>query len=247
MDYRIEHLERVDSTNKHALDLINNLKAEEGLVIWADEQTHGKGHGGNYWESEAGKNLTFSLVLKPETIDPGEQFILTQMVSVAIRNMVARFVADEAVKIKWPNDIYIAHDKVAGILIQNTLSGNKIDFSLVGIGLNVNQEIFSSDAPNPVSLIHYSGITFTVENILSLLLIEINTCYSKLGSRGQIEKLNEDYLKNLYRYRQLGRYHDGKTEFTAWLEGIGEYGRLKLKKEDGKICLFDFKEVEFVI
>ena len=247
MDYRIEHLEIIDSTNKYALDLINSSKAEEGFVIWADEQTQGKGHGSNIWESEVGKSLTFSLVLKPSAVNPGEQFILTQIISVAIRNLVIKFIPEEAVKIKWPNDIYIAHDKVAGILIQNTLSGNKIENSLVGIGLNINQEVFLSGAPNPVSLIHYSSAPIPVENVLSLLLIEINTCYNNLGSRVQLERLNDNYLKNLYRYKQIGKYREGKKDFTATLEGIDEYGRLKLRMEDGKVCLFGFKEVEFVI
>ncbi len=247
MNYRIKHFESIDSTNKLALELINNSPPDEGLVVWADEQTEGKGHSNNLWESEKGKNLTFSLVLKPSVIDPAEQFILTQMISLAIRTLITKFVPDEAVKIKWPNDIYIAYDKVAGILIQNILKGNEIDYSVIGIGLNVNQETFRSDAPNPISLIHYTGASVSVEDVLSKLLIEINTIYSRLGSKNYLEKLNKLYLENLYLYKKQGNFREGKNEFKATLEGIGEYGRLKLRLENGKIQLFDFKEVEFVL
>jgi len=247
MDYRIKHFESIDSTNKLMLELINSSPPEEGLVVWTDEQTDGKGHGNNLWESEKGKNLTFSLLLKPSVIDPAEQFILTQMISLAIRNLITKFVPDEAVKIKWPNDVYIASDKVAGILIQNILKGNEIDYSVIGIGLNVNQEKFHSDAPNPVSLIHYTGASVSVEDVLSKLLIEINTIYSRLGSKSYLEKLNKLYLENLYLYKKQGNFREGKNEFIASVEGIGEYGRLKLRLENGKIQLFDFKEVEFVL
>lgn len=247
MDYRIKHFESIDSTNKLMLELINSSPPEEGLVVWTDEQTDGKGHGNNLWESEKGKNLTFSLLLKPSVIDPAEQFILTQMISLAIRNLITKFVPDEAVKIKWPNDVYIAYDKVAGILIQNILKGNEIDYSVIGIGLNVNQEKFHSDAPNPVSLIHYTGASVSVEDVLSKLLIEISMIYSKLGSKNYLEKLNKVYLENLYLYKKQGNFREGKNEFKAKVEGIGEYGRLKLRLENGKIQLFDFKEVEFVL
>ena len=247
MNYRIKHLKSIDSTNKSAIELINSSPPEEGLVIWADDQTQGIGHGNNLWESGKGKNLTFSLILKPLVIDPAEQFILTQMVSVAICKLISKIVSEDVVKIKWPNDIYIAYDKVAGILIQNILKGNEIDYSVIGIGLNVNQETFHSDAPNPVSLIHYSGSPLPVEDILSKLLLEISVIYSRLGSRRYLENLNKLYLENLYLYKKSGNFREGKNEFKATVEGIGEYGRLKLRMENGKIQLFDFKELEFIL
>lgn len=246
MDFSIKHIESVESTNQLANDLINQSGLQEGTVIWADEQIHGKGHAGNSWESEKGKNLTFSLVLKPVFIPPAEQFIITKMISVAIRKVVLKFLPQEAVKIKWPNDIYIIDDKVAGILIQNILKGNEIEYTVIGIGLNINQEKFNSDAPNPVSLIHYSGEVFSVEDILSKMLVEIGAIYDQSASKSYLDDLDEAYLENLYRYKQLSNFRQGKKIFKATLEGIGEYGRLKLKGEDDKISLFEFKEVEFV-
>ena len=246
MDFSIKHIESVESTNQLAIDLINQSGLREGTVIWADEQIQGKGHAGNSWESEKGKNLTFSLVLKPVFILPAEQFIITKMISVAIRKVVLKFLPQEAVKIKWPNDIYIIDDKIAGILIQNILKGNEIEYAVIGIGLNINQEVFHSDAPNPVSLIHYSGDIISIDDLLSKLLIEVGAIYAKLGSNLYLEDLDKEYLDNLYRYKQLCSYREGKNIFKATLEGIGEYGRLKLRGEDEKIMLFDFEEVEFV-
>lgn len=246
MDFSIKHIESVESTNQLAIELINQSGLQEGSVIWADEQIHGKGHAGNSWESEKGKNLTFSLVLKPVFIPPAEQFIITKMISVAIRKVVLKFLPQEAVNIKWPNDIYIVDDKVAGILIQNILKGNEIEYAISGIGLNINQEKFNSDVPNPVSLIHYSGEEISVEDILSKILLEIGAIYTKLRSNLYLEELDKEYLDNLYRYKQLSNFRQGKKIFKATLEGIGEFGRLKLRGEDDKISLFDFKEVEFV-
>jgi BirA family transcriptional regulator, biotin operon repressor / biotin---[acetyl-CoA-carboxylase] ligase len=246
MDFQIKHLDRIGSTNEYALELLQKASIEEGLVIWADQQINGVGHGNNRWESESGKNLTFSLVLCPLKLNPADQFLLTQMVSVAIHDLILEYIPSEAVKIKWPNDIYIAHDKVAGILIRNVLSGNNIRYSIIGIGLNVNQESFNSDAPNPVSLIHYLGTSLVLEDILSKLLIRINGIYAGLDSKEYVEELNKSYIENLYRYRQEARYREGKREFMATIEGIGEYGKLKLKLKKGTSVLYDFKEVEFV-
>jgi len=246
MDYFIKHHNRIDSTNGYAMELISTSPPEGGTVIWADEQTHGVGHGSNQWESESGKNLTFSLILKPEQINPGDQFMLTQMVSIALYNLITDLLNRKDIKIKWPNDIYIMNNKVAGILIRNILRGSRISYSVIGIGLNVNQEKFQSDAPNPISLIHFNETPLSIEDILSDLLIRISGIYSGLDSKEYREELNRQYLNNLYRYKQSGRFREGKREFTATLEGIGEYGKLKLKTEEGKVQLYDFKEVEFV-
>ena len=246
MDFNIKHLETVDSTNKLAIDLINKNGLAEGTVIWADEQTDGRGHANNFWESEKGKNLTLSIVLKPGFIEPKAQFAITQLISVAIRNVIIQYIQNQSVKIKWPNDVYINHKKVAGILIQNILKGNEIDYSVIGIGLNINQDAFLSDAPNPGSLAHFTQTAVVLEDVLTKLLIEISTIYSGFRSKTHLENLHKNYIDGLYRYKQTGSFREGKNIFTATLIGIGEYGKLKLKTEDDKILLFDFKEVEFV-
>lgn len=239
-------MESVDSTNKVAIDMINTNGLAEGTVIWADEQTSGRGYADNFWESEKGKNLTMSIVIKPLFIEPARQFAITEMISVAIRKVIIHFLQNESVKIKWPNDIYINQNKVAGILIQNILKGNEIEYSVAGIGLNINQEVFHSDAPNPVSLNQFTHTTIPIEDVLTRLLIEIGTIYSGFRSETSLETLDKNYIDGLYRFNQPGKFREGKHIFKATLLGIGDYGRLKLRTEDDKIHYYNFKEVEFI-
>jgi BirA family biotin operon repressor/biotin-[acetyl-CoA-carboxylase] ligase len=212
----------------------------------AKEQTAGKGHAGNSWESEKGKNLTFSLVLRPVFIEPSNQFLITQLVSVALTNFLKKRMPPEIVKIKWPNDIYIEDKKIAGILIQNTIRGNSLDYSVIGVGLNVNQETFRSDAPNPVSMIYYTGEHHHPEVLLDELYNEIIAVYASTASPQFVNLLQNFYLDNLYRFAELAAYKSGDKEFRGTIVGVGEYGRLQIKDEEGTVAEFNFKEVEFL-
>lgn len=246
MQLKTIHFESIDSTNKYALKLIADGQCEEGLVIIADEQTAGKGHADNFWESEKGKNLTFSLVLKPFFIEPSNQFLLTQIVSVAILNFLKKRIPPEIVKIKWPNDIYVENKKIAGILIQNTIRGNSLDYSIVGVGLNANQEVFVSDVPNPVSMIYYTGEQHNPGKLLGDLFNEISTVYTNSASPHFVDSLNEFYLANLYRFNEISDYKSKGKEFKGKIIGIGEYGKLQIENREGEVIEFDFKEVEFL-
>lgn len=239
-------LASVDSTNDYALKLIEKGACEEGLVVLADEQKAGKGHAENSWESEKGKNLTFSLVLKPFFIEPANQLLITQIVSVAILKFLQRFLPAELVKIKWPNDIYVQDKKIAGILIQNTIRGPKLDYSIVGIGLNVNQKVFFSDAPNPVSVIYYTGFEHDLGEMLDKLLVEITNVYTNSVSGSFVDSLNKFYIKSLYRFNLWSWYKANNSEFEGMITGIGDYGKLKMKLKNGEVVEFDFKEVEFL-
>lgn len=246
MQLKTFHFKSVDSTNKTALKLIGDGPCEEGIVIIADEQTDGKGHADSLWESEKGKNLTFSLILKPSFIEPSEQFLLTQIISVAILNFLKKRIPAEIVKIKWPNDIYVENKKIAGILIQNTIRGNSLDYAVVGIGLNVNQEIFRSDAPNPVSMIYYTGEQNEPGKLLEDLFTEIKTVYSNSVSPQFADSLNEFYLSNLYRFNEISEYKSKGKMFKGKIIGIGDYGKLQIENSKGELIEFDFKEVEFL-
>ncbi len=246
MDFRIIHKDSIASTNDLAFERIDKGIASEGDVIWTDEQAKGRGYGLNRWESEKGKNLTFSIILRPRFIDPAGQFVITQMISLALIRFLRKYI-DRDLKIKWPNDVYADNEKIAGILIQNILAGNVIEFSVVGIGLNVNQEKFVSGAPNPVSMIRFTGAALSLEDLLGELLTYIGGMYKNLYSSAFIEELSASYLDNLFRYRHRAKYMAGGKVFRAMITGIGPYGQLKLKKENGKEQLFGFKEVEFVL
>jgi len=245
MQTEIIQLETIDSTNKYALKLIESGSCSEGLVINAEEQSAGKGHGDSFWESEKGKNLTFSLVLQPGFIEPSNQFLITKIVSVSIRNVLSNYLSADLLKIKWPNDIYFKDQKLAGILIQNTISGQSLEYSVAGIGLNVNQEVFKSDAPNPVSMAKLTGLKYNRLILLEELIGEIFSVYIRSASSSFTERLNEIYLENLYWLNQTAKFKEQGKVFTGKIKGIGSYGRLQLEKENGKLQEYDFKEVEF--
>ena len=233
------------STNQYLFDLISHEDVTEGLVINTDNQTAGKGLGINIWESSPNMNLSFSLLLKPEFLKPNNQFIITQIVSLAIIKVCRKNLSNENINIKWPNDIYAGDKKLAGILVQNIIKANIISHSVIGIGLNVNQEKFISDAPNPVSMVQLSGIQFSKKKLLNEILFEIKQNYSRLRVYPVSSWLNSNYLENLYRINQEHYYTDKNGKFKGEIIGIDDYGQLKIKKEDGQISLYAYKEVEF--
>lgn len=247
MEFKIIHLPVIDSTNQHALRLINSGAEDGNFIVWADEQNKGRGHHDNSWISEAGKNLTVSLVIQPAHILPSQQFILTQTVSLALRNLISNFVQDNNIKIKWPNDLYVGDKKLAGILIQNILKGNVLEYSVIGVGLNLNQVNFPEELSNPVSLKQITGADYNIEKLLSELTTEFSEQYHKTFSTVECPGLRHEYLVNMYRYKQRVKFREGKSVFYAVVDGIGEYGRLQLKLDDGSTGLFEFKDVEFLI
>ncbi len=247
MDFIIRQFEKLDSTNKSLQQILDKEKAIEGFVVCAKEQLAGRGHGKNHWESEAGKNLTFSVLLKPSFISTEKQFLLTQIVSLAIVDLIKEIIPEEKTTIKWPNDIYIGNRKVAGILIQNFIKGQNIDYSIVGIGLNVNQEHFLSDAPNPVSLIQLTNNALALDDLLGKLLMHIKTIYEQSASLIYRDEINNRYLSHLFRYRKPAVFKEKNLQFQATILGIGEFGQLILQLENGVEKQYAFKEVEFII
>lgn len=236
--------ERVSSTNTLALELLKKEALPEGTVIWADEQTKGRGHGGNAWESERGKNLTFSVVLYPHFLDVEAQFMLSKVASLAIFDLLSEHLEDHS--IKWPNDIYVGNDKIAGILIENSIIGSQFDHSIIGIGLNVNQTQFLSDAPNPTSLQLLTGMTFDLEENLNSLCEMLEKRYAQLRSN-KAEEIDQDYLSNLFRYNTFHSYRYGKGMLTAKITGIDPFGALILESEKGEVLKFSFREIEYIL
>ena len=244
MDFKIVNIESVPSTNKYLFDLIGKKDEEEGLVIITDNQTAGKGLGDNHWESQAGKNLTFSILLKPSFLKPEMQFVLTQIVSIAILKVCKKELNSEFLKIKWPNDIYAGNKKLAGILVQNIVKGSSISHSVIGIGLNVNQDKFVSNAPNPVSMIQLMGRPINKDLLLEDILNEIETIYKSLTAE-KVTWLNNNYTSNLYRIDQPHFFTDKDGRFEGEILGVNNYGQLKVKKANGQIYNYNYKEVEF--
>jgi BirA family biotin operon repressor/biotin-[acetyl-CoA-carboxylase] ligase len=247
MKFEILHFSLLASTNNHLFDIVSKQRTVEGLVITTDFQTDGKGLGTNKWESQQGKNLNFSLLLSPEFLKPEQQFAITQIISLSIINVCNRKLNNENVCIKWPNDIYVGNKKLAGVLVQNVIKGNSISDSVVGIGLNVNQKKFISDAPNPVSLIQLTNQEIDLKNLLKEILEEINEIYSRLRVFPDTKWLENKYLKNMYRFNQLNYFTDKNGKFEGKIIGIDKYGQLKIKKTDEQTVVYAYKEVEFNI
>ena len=233
MEYKIIHIEETDSTNRW-------LKAhgEGTMVVVADYQTAGKGCGTNSWESERGKNLTFSMLIHPTDIPASQQFRITEVVSVALCEVLEQYIGD--VSIKWPNDIYMGDKKICGVLIENRLQGNVIVDSIIGIGLNVNQTEFVSDAPNPVSLRQLLGREIDREALLHDFLETLETVSSS-------ETTYSAYRNKLFRMGKQAVFSDETGRFEGTIQEVEPDGRLLIKDLSGQARRYAFKEVQFVI
>lgn len=245
MKFKIHRLDRIGSTNKYAFGFCKNMEVKEGDVFVANEQFDGRGYHTNSWLAEPGKNLTFSLILQPDFILPSRQFVITQFISLAIIDLLRTLITDEAIKIKWPNDIYISNLKICGILVQNTIIGNAFEYSIVGIGLNVNQKDFPAELPNPASLIQYLKNEMVLDDLLGDLLKCIDGRYEQLMLSS--ESLEKEYLDQLYCFNELATFKDMNGKFTGRISGVGEFGELLINDEIGVLRKYDFKEIEFDI
>ena len=243
-DKKIIFLNEVESTNNYANQLILSNAAEEDTVVLTHYQKKGRGQLGNHWESEAGKNLLASIILYPELLKAGKQFYLSKIVSLSIVEYLKREVAD--VSVKWPNDIYIGTKKIAGILIENSIKGNYLFTSILGIGLNLNQKMFLSDAPNPVSLTQLTGKEYEIEKVVSDIFRLIQAWYQKI-QRGNFAEIDSAYLSILFRNGEWSQYSKNGISFEAKIIGIGEFGQLQLENREGVISEYVFKEIEFIL
>jgi BirA family biotin operon repressor/biotin-[acetyl-CoA-carboxylase] ligase len=241
----ILRLPEIHSTNRYAIELLSKDRPEEGCVIITDHQTAGKGTDKNTWESEKGKNLTFSLILYP-VIAADQQFVLNKAISLGIYDFLASELPGHKVSIKWPNDLYIEDKKVCGILIQNSVMGNNLDYMIVGIGLNVNQTLFTSNAPNPVSLKMITDQEYNLDEILQKLLHSIFERYLAVKPT-KTKKVESDYQSALYRREQWHDYLVKGAKINARITGTNAYGQLELENAEGETIVCDLKEVKFII
>jgi len=235
---------QISSTNTVAIELLKKEELPEGTIIWADEQTKGRGQRGTSWESEPGKNLTISIILFPHFLKVEDQFLLSKVTSLAIADYLSN--QFNQVTIKWPNDIYVANDKIAGILIENSIIGSAFEYAVIGIGLNINQMKFVSNAPNPTSMQLLTGIEFNLEEVLGGLCSTLNKRYNQLIDY-KVDDLNQEYLSSLFRFDEFYLYQQGQEIFSAKITGIDPFGALILQTKNGEMRKFGFREVEYVL
>jgi len=240
---KIVKLKEVDSTNSFMQQLLsNNEKEIEGLVVVADNQTSGRGQRGNEWHSLEGENLTFSILLKPNLLIE-HQFLLSKVISLGILDFL-KDIGVFNVKIKWPNDIYCGNNKIAGILIENSIRNNKVVNSVIGIGLNVNQVNFEEDIKHPTSIINEIDKSFLLEEALNQLLFFIEKRYLALKS-SKIEQIDFDYLNNLYWMNEQRNFIIKNSIEKGEIVGVALIGKIQIKIND-EIKEFDLKEIEFL-
>lgn len=238
-------LPAVNSTNAYALDWMTKSKPAEGTLISTVDQTAGKGQAENVWESEPGKNFTGSFILYPTFLHPREQFRLNQVISLAVWDTVHDLVG-EAASIKWPNDIYVGDQKICGLLIQNSITSQKIQSSVVGIGLNVNQINFSDKIANATSVKKETGKEIDIQKIIDLLCTKIGQYYLQLRTRN-FDLINRAYLQRLYQFEAEAFYQNTSDNsiFSGKIKGTTPFGKLKIQTQTGE-QIFDLKEVKFL-
>lgn len=231
--------------------------AEHGTVVYTDRQTAGRGQRGNSWESEPFKNVTMSILLRPENVAPNQQFWLSEISALAVERVLSKYIGN--VSIKWPNDVYYKDFKICGMLIEHSLSGGKINYTIPGIGINVNQRVFLSDAPNPISLVNVLGHEVPTSEILDSLVDEILTMCDQLPEKAT--EIHREFLSKLYRRDGFHEYQstirsasaDGLSvleegeHFQARIVNVHPDGMLDLMTTEGHIHTFAFKEVAFIL
>lgn len=242
---RIHRIE-VSSTNTYVKELLlAGIELPDVTVVEADFQTGGRGQQGNSWESERGKNLTFSFVCHPTFLPATNQFILSQAIAVAVQRTLSEYT--DGISIKWPNDIYWNDRKICGTLIECNLMGSTIKDCIIGTGINVNQTEFRSDAPNPVSLAQITGFTFNRQTILDSVVQQFKKLHEELKD-GKIEELKSEYMQHLYRREGFYQYQEPKGEpFEAAIEDVETMGHLVLRLRDGSIKKYEFKEIKYIL
>lgn len=241
MSTKLIRLSETDSTNRYLRDY--TPAADEVLTVCvADYQTAGRGCGSNTWESERGKNLTFSVLTHPTGLAPARQFTLSMAGALALKQVLDSLVDD--ITLKWPNDIYWRDRKLSGTLIETSVSGSTIRDCIFGIGLNVNQHQFLSDAPNPVSLCQILGHEVATEPLLQHIIESFEAWMQILADGGEAHILN-NYRNSLYRKEGYHRYRDQEGEFEAQFVDIEPDGHLLLKDRQNLLRRYAFKEVMF--
>lgn len=242
---RYINIRETASTNTYLARMASMLPS--GTVIYTHNQSAGRGQRGNSWEAEPGKNLTFSMLVKNPAVVPAAQFCISEAVSLGIVDFLSQYA--DGFSIKWPNDIYHGDRKICGILIEHSLCGNSIRHTIVGAGININQDEFRSDAPNPVSLKQITGKELDLEVAMRDVCTRIENEISALAG-GDISVLHSRYLAALYR-------HDGRQYEFALPSGehfrariadvVASTGTLTLEHSDGTMHDYAFKEVSFVL
>ncbi|MDA9312493.1 biotin--[acetyl-CoA-carboxylase] ligase [Vicingaceae bacterium] len=239
--FQFIHLNSIHSTNIYAFELLRQKNIVEGTVISTDYQEKGKGQLGQKWESKQGKNLQFSIVISPK-LEVDNQFQLSQLVAISLKEWLDTMAVDD-VKIKWPNDILVEGKKIAGVLIENSIQGQEISHSVIGIGININQEVFSNFQRPATSLKLELDRSWDRQALLEEFLQVFRSNYVQF-TIGQLN-VNQLYLDFLHGYGKPLQYKDAEGEFFGVILGVLPLGKLQVNR-NGKLKSYDLKELSFL-
>ena len=235
--------ESLDSTNTFSQQLVSKSNPSEGTTVLAHYQSSGKGQYGRVWASKAQENITLSIILLPNFLQIKNQFYLNIISSLAVADTLEYYVKD-IVKIKWPNDVYVKDNKICGILIQNNLQGQRIVNSVVGIGINVNQDNFHKDIPNPTSIKKECGDQVDLMEVRELLFGVFEKYYDLL-KKGKHEDLRAQYQERLYKRGEASRFSLNDTTIAGVIHSINEFGQLVIDI-NGKLECFSKTEIQYL-
>lgn len=251
-------LPETPSTNTYAKEKLNDF-SHDYIVVYTQNQTAGRGMDGNSWEAKAGKNISFSIVCHPKMVKPAEQFVLSMAIAVDIVTVLQKLYPEEKdnFRVKWPNDIYWKDKKLGGILIENTLKGYRMDTCIVGIGININQEFFHAEVPNPISLKQILKRDADAIEVMELIaerykktldLIKILEDSDNHSLNIKYDSIRDSYHRLLYRYNnEFHTFQEGEKTFEAKIRKVQNDGKLLLVTHDGEEKEYWLKEVKFVI
>ena len=236
-------LSEVSSTNNYAMQQVQAHLAAHGAAWFALHQKAGKGQRGKGWKDEPGKNILLSFIIEPNTISIDNQFLLTVVVSLGCFDFMTKYAIDQT-SIKWPNDIYWRDRKAGGILIENVIQGKDWKYSIVGIGININQTFFSPDLPNPVSLKQITGKTFEATELGVELCSFIEKRWQQLQNKNQQPTLLREYESYLYKLDEKVTFKIGEAIVEAKVMGVNESGQLLI--DTGEVTPVNFGTVEWM-
>jgi BirA family biotin operon repressor/biotin-[acetyl-CoA-carboxylase] ligase len=233
------------STNSEAQALLVQNRASEGCTVITGFQSQGRGQRGNQWHVAPGENLTLSVVWHPTFLTASQQFLLSQAVALGVHDWAQALLGpDPKLKVKWPNDLYFGNQKFGGILIENSLSGLKIQHSIVGIGLNINQQQFPM--PTATSLSQLTGRAYALDTLAARLLESLERRYLQLRA-GQLGTLRADYLRALYRYQETHLFEIEGQHVEGQIVGVEEDGRLAVALGNKELRRFGMQEIRYVL
>ena len=221
--HELIHFSTIGSTNDFASELVSKSRPIEGTVVSADFQSKGRGQYGRKWESSASENITLSVIMCPSFLDIKDQFYLNMAVSLSIVDLIAAY-ASLIPKVKWPNDVYVSKEKISGILIQNFLHGQVIQYSVFGIGINVNQRVFPTDVPNPTSLTVLTDQEFVLKEVREDLFQFLQIRYDQL--KNDKKMIRRDYMDHLLGLHTPGKFKIGDELVEGTIQDIDHVGRL---------------------